>query len=237
MLGTLSPVADCGHVRAARKRALLCCFVAALAAPAAAEKADRDKPVNLEADKVTIDDARQIALFEGNVVLTQGTLQIRGDRMEVRQDNEGFQYGTTWGSPAHFRQKREGFDEYIEGWADRIEYDGRAESMQMFNRAQLKRGQDEIRSNYVSYNTATELFKAEGRAGTFPDSAGPGTRVRGMFQPKSETPPGKGKDGAKDAAKDGAAGGRPAAKPASPAAGEPSVTLKPAGELAPPPAK
>ncbi|MGH9576451.1 MAG: LptA/OstA family protein, partial [Terriglobales bacterium] len=63
-------------MRAARNRALLCCFVAALAAPAAAEKADRDKPVNLEADRVTIDDARQIALFEGNVVLTQGTLQI-----------------------------------------------------------------------------------------------------------------------------------------------------------------
>ena len=183
-----SPVADCGHVRAARKRALLCCFVAALAAPAAAEKADRDKPVNLEADKVTIDDARQIALFEGNVVLTQGTLQIRGDRMEVRQDNEGFQYGTTWGGPAHFRQKREGFDEYIEGWADRIEYDGRAESMKMFNRAQLKRGQDEVRGNYISYDAKSEFFQAT--SGT-KDAAPSGSegRVRAVIQPKSKDKP------------------------------------------------
>lgn len=181
--------ADCGHLRAARSRALLCCFVAALAAPAAAEKADRDKPVNLEADKVTIDDARQTALFVGNVVLTQGTLQIRGDRMEVRQDKDGFQYGTTWGGPAHFRQKREGYDEYIEGWAERIEYDGRAESMQMFNRAQLKRGQDEVRGNYISYDAKSEFFQVTGSArDAAPDN--PEGRVRAVIQPKpKEKPP------------------------------------------------
>jgi len=181
--------ADCGHVRAARSRALLCCLMAALAAPAAAEKADRDKPVNLEADRVTIDDARQTALFEGNVVLTQGTLQIRGDRMEVRQDKEGFQYGTTWGGPAHFRQKREGYDEYIEGWAERIEYDGRAESMQMFNRAQLKRGQDEVRGNYISYDAKSEFFQVTGGAKDVAPSSS-GGRVRAVIQPRSkETPP------------------------------------------------
>jgi len=175
-------------LRAARSRALLCCFMAALAAPVAAEKADRDKPVNLEADRVTIDDARQKALFEGNVVLTQGTLQIRGDRMEVRQDKEGFQYGITWGGPAHFRQKREGYDEYIEGWAERIEYDGRAESMQMFNRAQLKRGQDEVRGNYISYDAKSEFFQVTGGA-TAAAPNDPGGRVRAVIQPKSKEKP------------------------------------------------
>ena len=110
-----------------------------------AEKADRDKPMNLEADRVSVDDAKQIATFEGNVVLTQGTMVIRGDRMVVRQDNEGFKSGTTWGNLAYFRQKRDGFDEFIEGWAERIEYDGRADKVQMFNRASMKRAQDEVR--------------------------------------------------------------------------------------------
>jgi lipopolysaccharide export system protein LptA len=175
-------------LRDARKRALLCCFVAAFAAPAAAEKADRDKPVNLEADRVTIDDARQTALFEGNVVLTQGTLQIRGDRMEVRQDKDGFQHGTTWGGPAQFRQKREGYDEYIEGWAERIEYDGRAESMQMFSRAQLKRGQDEVRGNYISYDAKSEFFQVTGGAKSAAPND-PGGRVRAVIQPKSKEKP------------------------------------------------
>jgi len=175
-------------LRAARSRALLCCLVAALATPAAAEKADRDKPVNLEANRVTIDDARRTALFEGNVVLTQGTLEIRGDRMEVRQDKEGFQHGTTWGGPAHFRQKREGFDELIEGWAERIEYDGRAESMQMFNRAQLKRGQDEVRGNYISYDAKSEFFQVTGGAKDAA-SGSPEGRVRAVIQPKSKEKP------------------------------------------------
>ncbi|MBI3042878.1 MAG: lipopolysaccharide transport periplasmic protein LptA [Betaproteobacteria bacterium] len=172
----------------ARAAAVLCAL-AALAFPALAEKADRDKPVNLEADRVTIDDAKQTALFEGNVMLSQGTLQIRGNRMEVRQDKEGFRRGTTWGNPAYFRQKREGYDEYIEGWAERIEYDGRVETMQMFNRAQLKRGQDEVRGNYISYDARTEFFQVTGGASpTAP--ASPGGRVRAVIQPRpKEGPP------------------------------------------------
>jgi lipopolysaccharide export system protein LptA len=184
MIGCLRRFASNGSLRA-----LLCCFVAALAPSVGAEKGDRDKPVNLEADRVTIDDARQIALFEGNVLLTQGTLQIRGDRMEVRRDKEGFRFGTTWGSPAYFRQKREGADEYIEGWAERIEYDGRAETMQLYNRSQLKRGQDEVRGNFISYNARTEFFQVTGTApATGPDA--PEGRVRAVIQPKpKETPP------------------------------------------------
>jgi lipopolysaccharide export system protein LptA len=104
------------------------------AASAHADKSDRDKPINLEADRVTVDDAKQIATFTGNVILTQGTMILRGDRMEVRQDKAGFKQGTTWGNLAYFRQKREGYDDFIEGWAERIEYDSRADKVQMFDR-------------------------------------------------------------------------------------------------------
>ena len=162
-----------------------------LAASAQAEKADRGKPIHLEADRVTVDDAKQIANFVGNVVLTQGTMILRGDRMEVRQDKEGFQAGVAWGNLAYFRQKRDGFDEYIEGWAERIEYDARAEKVQMFNRAMMKRGQDEVRGNYISYDAAKEFFQVDG-GGSASASGKPGAasakpgdgRVRAIMQPK-----------------------------------------------------
>lgn len=169
---------------AAPGRGLLVCALVALAAPALAEKTDREKPINLEADRVSIDDAKQTALFEGNVLLTQGTMQIRGDRMEVRQDKEGFKYGTTWGNLAYFRQKRDGYDEYIEGWAERIEYDGRAETMQMFNRAQMKRGQDEVRGSYISYDSRTEFFRVTGSDEKAAGAGKPEGRVRAVMQPK-----------------------------------------------------
>jgi len=181
---------DCArlHAIAGAARMLLCCLLVGLAPTSGAEKADRDKPLNLEADRVTLDDAKQTALFDGNVLLTQGTLQIRGDRMAVRQDKDGFRHGTTWGSPAYFRQKREGVDEHIEGWAERIEYDGRAETMQMFNRAQLKRGQDEVRGNYISYDARTEFVQVVGGA-TAVDPSNPEGRVRAVIQPKPREPP------------------------------------------------
>jgi lipopolysaccharide export system protein LptA len=152
--------------------------------PAGAEKADRDKPINIEADRVTIDDAKKISVFEGSVVLTQGTMVMRSDRMVVTEDAQGFKHGTAYGNLVKFRQKREGFDEYIEGEAERVEYDGKAERLELFNRAQLKRGDDEVRGSYISFDQPTEFFKVIG-AGK--DAAGNSKcgRVHAIIQPKN----------------------------------------------------
>jgi lipopolysaccharide export system protein LptA len=167
----------------------VCCALALLSATSYAEKADREKPINLEADRVTVDDAKQLSTFEGNVVLTQGTMLIRGDRMEVRQDNQGFKYGTTWGNLAYFKQKRDGYDDYIEGWAERIEYDGRADKVQMFVRASMKRAQDEVRGNYISYDATTEFFQAIGGGEKAAGADNLGGRVRAVMQPKPKEKP------------------------------------------------
>ncbi len=157
--------------------------------PAHAEKADRNKPIHLEADRVTVDDAKQISIFSGNVVLTQGSMILRGDKMEVRQDKDGFRRGTVWGNLAYFRQKREGYDDLIEGWSERIEYDSRADKVEMFNRAMLKRAQDEVRGNYISYDAGSEFFQVVG-GGTQPGSERPGDgRVRAIMQPKPKDIP------------------------------------------------
>jgi lipopolysaccharide export system protein LptA len=160
-----------------------------LASPAYGERADRDKPVNLEADTVTVDDAKQVATFVGNVVLTQGTLLIRGDRMVVQQDAEGFKYGVTYGNLAYFRQKREGYDEYIEGWAERIEYDSKADLLQMFDRAYLKKTNDDVRGSYISYNAETEFFRVLGGGKPAATPGNPEGRVRAVIQPKPKEKP------------------------------------------------
>ena len=160
--------------------------VAFAVAPVHAEKADRNKPIQLEADNVTVDDVKQISTFTGNVVLTQGTMVIRGDRLEVRQDREGFRHGTTWGNLAYIRQKREGLDEFVEGWAERIEYDARADKVQMFNRAILKRGDDEVRGPYISYDVTTEFFQVIGGPKTATGATGGDGRVRAVIHPKQK---------------------------------------------------
>ena len=170
-------------------RVLIVAVMLSMAAGARAEKADRDKPVNLEADRVDVDDSKKVSIFEGNVVMTQGTLVIRGDKMMVKQDAEGFQYGTVWGNRANFRQKREGYDEYIEGWGERIEYDGKADRMQLFTRAQMRRGNDDVHGNYISYDGNTEFFQVIGGGKAVATGNNPDGRVRAVIQPKSKEKP------------------------------------------------
>ena len=100
------------------------------ALPVAAEKADRDKPMNAEADALRYDDLKQTSVFTGNVVITKGTTIVRGERVEVSQDPQGYQQATSIAAPgklAYYRKKRDGVDEYIEGEGERIEYDSKAD--------------------------------------------------------------------------------------------------------------
>jgi lipopolysaccharide export system protein LptA len=99
-----------------------------------AEKADRDKPIELESDTMTSDDSKNTSVYTGNVILTQGTLLIKADELTIREDNQGFQHSTSTGNPSSFKQKREGKNEYIEGSAQRIEYDGRMDKVHLYSK-------------------------------------------------------------------------------------------------------
>lgn len=157
--------------------------------PAYAEKADKDKPVNLEADRITVDDARKVHILEGNVQLQRGTLVIRTAKLVVTQDAEGFQRGVAYGGPgglAYFRQKREGKDEYVEGEAERIDHDAKNEKTELFDRAHVRSGLDEVSGQYISYDGRSENYVvSSGPRGTSAAAAGKQDRVRAVIQPKN----------------------------------------------------
>jgi lipopolysaccharide export system protein LptA len=155
--------------------------------PAQAERADRDKPMNIESDALRYDDQKQISTFTGKVVLTKGSIVMRGARLEVRQDTRGNQFGTLTAEPgklAFFRQKRDAADEFIEGEAERIEYDSQADSVRLLRSAELRRYRgtklnDEISGNLIVYDNRTEMFTVDGVAG----ASGSG-RVRAVLAPR-----------------------------------------------------
>lgn len=156
-----------------------------------AEKADRDKPVHIEAQRMTYDDLRQVNVFEGQVVLTQGTLTILADRITVRQDPEGFQRGTADKGPdgfAYFRQKREGMDEIVQGWGERIEYDAKGEKADMIGRARFLRGGDEVRGHTIRYDGRSEFYSVIGGTPSAASPAPSDGRVRAIIQPRTSAP-------------------------------------------------
>jgi lipopolysaccharide export system protein LptA len=148
-----------------------------------AEKADREKPINLEADKVSLDDNKRESVFEGNVILTQGTTKITAAKITVIQEKDGSQKATAFGKPATFRSKRDGVEEFVDGSAEKIVYDSKTDKVELFTNALLKRDKDELRGNYVSYEGSTEFYQAIGGGTTANNAATPG-RVTVVMQPK-----------------------------------------------------
>lgn len=176
-----------------------------LVAPAVwGEKADRDKPMNVESDALRYDDARQVSVFTGKVVLTKGTILIRGARLDVRQDPDGFQYGVVTAEPgklAFFRQKRDGVDEFIEGEGETIDYDGRLDTVKFISKAQLRRYRgatlaDEFTGGLIVYNNITSVFTLDSAPATGKNSStgqpgAPAGRVKAMLTPTQDNTPGK----------------------------------------------
>ena len=139
-------------------------------APLRAERADREKPTTIDADRLSHDDQKQITTFTGNVVLTKGTLIMRGDRMELWQDSAGNTFGTMSGNPARFRQKRDGVNEFMEGESRRLDYNGKDEIVTLSQNALLRRLEgdllkDQVAGDVLTYNNITEQYQVESNQG------------------------------------------------------------------------
>jgi lipopolysaccharide export system protein LptA len=160
--------------------------------PAWAEKADRDKPMNAEADALRYDDLKQTSVFTGNVVITKGTTIVRGARVDVMQDPEGYQQAVSIAAPgklAFYRKKRDGVDEYIEGEGERIEYDSRADLVKFITRAVVRRYNgatlvDETTGAVIVYDNNTDVFTVDGGTQN-KTAANPSGRIRAMLSPRA----------------------------------------------------
>ncbi|WP_028874090.1 lipopolysaccharide transport periplasmic protein LptA [Tepidiphilus margaritifer] len=161
------------------------CLLFLLAMPLAhAEKADKQKPIEIDADRIHVDDRQKVHVFEGNVHLQQGTLEIWGDRVVVTQDEQGFKTGVATaqgGKLAKFKQKRDN-GEWVTGEGERLEYDARTSKVKLIGRARATSGDDEVRGAYIEYDQNTDQYYVTTAGGT---SSAPSGRVRAVIQPKN----------------------------------------------------
>jgi lipopolysaccharide export system protein LptA len=174
-------------LRGATLGLLLIAALSGLISPQArAERADRFQPIQVESDRMQYDDVKQVNVFTGQVVLTRGSLVLRADQLVLRQDPEGYAQGTATGQLARFRQKRDGLNEWIEGQGEELIYDGKAETLRMLRRAQVRRLDgsrllDEIEGASILYDSRSEHYTVEGAGARAPAGSG---RVRVTIQPR-----------------------------------------------------
>lgn len=111
--------------------------------PVHAEKADQDKPVILEAEKVSVNDVKQIYDLNGQVLLIKGSIVVTGEDGHITLDPKGYEFVDVIGTPeavASFRQRREGpADEFMQGRGSQVTYDAKTEFLTLTGDASLKR--------------------------------------------------------------------------------------------------
>lgn len=175
--------------------ALCCCWIAL---PSQAEKADRDQPMQIEADSMRHDESRQLTQFTGQVLATKGSLLLRAARMEVQQNAQGGQVATLWAAPQErvfFRQKREGTNEFTEGEAEQITYDNQTDIITLVQRAEVRmlRGAqvaDKLTGHTIVFNNLTEIMTVDGQSRNAAGAGGQSAqRVRATLTPRAITAP------------------------------------------------
>ncbi len=176
-------------------------LAAGLATPwALAERTDRSKPMVIEADgQARMDYAQQVLVYTGNVVISQGTMLVRAERVELRETPEGYRTALAVGTnakPASWRQRRDGSAETVEGSAAQIDFDGRANTLRLRGNSVVRRLRagavvDEVTGGVIIWDNNKEVFTVEGGA---PSAGNPSGRVRNVFTPPPE--PGSAASGA-----------------------------------------
>ena len=170
--------------------ALVAAAALAWAPPAGAARADRDQPMVVEADRsATVDLQRQVLVYAGNVVVTQGSMVLRAERIEVREGADGYRTATAVGAggqPATWQQTRDAGDETLAGEAGRIEFDGRNDTLRLIGDAAVRRLRggsvaDEITGGTIVWDNRAEVFKVEGGSA---GAANPRGRVRAVLSPR-----------------------------------------------------
>jgi len=130
-----------------------------------------------------VEETKNTSTYEGDVILTQGSLIINADKLIIREDRQGFQHSTSIGKPTTFKQKMKGSDEYIEGKALRIEYDGHMDKIHLYEEAFVKKGDDEVWGDYIMYDATSEFAQALSRQNTS-DSSNKKGRTKAIIKPK-----------------------------------------------------
>lgn len=169
-------------------------LLACLCSFAHAEKADRDKPINITGNTGSADQLKGIAVFDGNVVVIQGTLTLNSDHLVVTKDAQGNQTMQATGKLVTFRQRadsktRDGKEEWINGQALRVDYNTQTHMVILTGNARVKKGEDLLIGEVITYNTETQIYQSQGGAG---NTANKG-RVTAIIQPQKNASDSSGK--------------------------------------------
>jgi lipopolysaccharide export system protein LptA len=126
---------------------------------------DREQPIQLEADRAELDQKSGVSIYEGNVVITQGSMRLAADKATVFTDNGVFQRIEATGQPVRWRYKPADDKDELFGTSRRMEYDATKNIITMTNSAKVIQNKDVFTGDRIDYDLTADLVKARGEDG------------------------------------------------------------------------
>lgn len=159
-------------------KTLICTALIALAVPLSTA-AQQQAPVEVEADRLDLDQRAGTAVYTGDVDIRQGEMQLRGDRVEIQRNDAGeLSLATSTGDRAYLRHQTEGQEGPTEGWARRIIYHVAERRVELIDQAELTQEDDRFTGGRLEYFIDREVIQARSDV----DGSEP-QRIRMTLQP------------------------------------------------------
>lgn len=138
---------------------------------------DVEEPVNIEADTVVFDNEKGVADYQGNVVMVQGSLEIRADKVNIQAPESEITTMVATGSPVRLNQKMDD-GQLIKGQGNKVTYNVKNKRIILVDSAKLEQGKDVIINNYIEYLPSSGELYAGGKKGS--------GRVKAIFHPTNK---------------------------------------------------
>jgi len=166
---------------------LLLALLLLLGSEVLALSSDKEQPIQVEADGMEIDEGKGVTTYSGNVVVVQGSIRLKADKVFVFQSEGNTDRLEAEGKPAYFRQRPDGKDEDVKGNASRIEYNTNSELLYMIGNAELFPGDgNKLTSQRITYDRVKAVMKA-GAAVTTGKKPVKSGRVKTILAPRKKS--------------------------------------------------
>ncbi len=136
---------------------------------------DRQQPIHLEADRAQLDQNTGTSIYEGNVVISQGSMRLTADKVTVYIQEGQLSRMEAQGTPVTLRYKPTVDQDEVHGQSLRLDYDAKTATAVMTQNAKITQGQDTFIGERVEYQLNNNIVKASGKEGS---------RIQFIIQPR-----------------------------------------------------
>ncbi|MDX1353079.1 MAG: lipopolysaccharide transport periplasmic protein LptA [Thiomicrorhabdus sp.] len=123
---------------------------------------DEEQPVNISANSLIASEKTGKSLYKGNVIITQGSLTLKGETVNIEHPKNQLTTVIANGNPATFKRYSQIDQAWIKGNAQEIEYDALNKTVLLVGQAKVEQpGKHVITGPRLFYDIAKQTLQAQ----------------------------------------------------------------------------